>query len=98
MKPFEAMTSFGATTLEAFWAACMPQILPTYLSHSLYCFEMNVRASSILGYVGAGGLGLLISERVGWRDYRGLGMVLLSLFVVVVFIDFFSDWLREKLS
>ena len=59
---------------------------------------MNVRASSILGYVGAGGLGLLISERVGWRDYRGLGMVLLSLFVVVVFIDFFSDWLREKLS
>ena len=61
-------------------------------------FEMNVRASSILGYVGAGGLGLLISERVGWRDYRGLGMVLLSLFVVVVFIDFFSDWLREKLS
>ncbi|MEE8808494.1 MAG: phosphonate ABC transporter, permease protein PhnE [Lactimicrobium sp.] len=98
MKPFEAMTSFGATTLEAFWAACMPQILPTYISHSLYCFEMNVRASSILGYVGAGGLGLLISERVGWRDYRGLGMVLLSLFVVVVFIDFFNDWVREKLS
>lgn len=98
MKPFEAMQSFGATTLQAFWAACMPQILPTYLSHALYCFEMNVRAASILGYVGAGGLGILINERIGWRDYQGLGMVLLSLFILVLIIDFFTDWCREKLS
>lgn len=98
MKPFEAMQSFGATTLQAFWAACMPQILPTYLSHSLYCFEMNVRAASILGYVGAGGLGILINERIGWRDYEGLGMVLLSLFILVLIIDFFTDWCRSKLS
>lgn len=98
MKPFEAMQSFGATTLQSFWAACMPQILPTYLSHSLYCFEMNVRAASILGYVGAGGLGILINERIGWRDYEGLGMVLLSLFVLVLVIDFFTDWCRSKLS
>lgn len=98
MKPFEAMQSFGATTLQSFWAACMPQILPTYLSHSLYCFEMNVRAASILGYVGAGGLGILINERIGWRDYEGLGMVLLSLFVLVLLIDFFTDWARSKLS
>ena len=98
MKPFEAMQSFGATTLEAFWTACMPQILPTYLSHSLYCFEMNVRAASILGYVGAGGLGILINERIGWRDYEGLGMVLLSLFVLVFVIDIFTNWCRSKLS
>lgn len=98
MKPYEALVSFGAAPLASFWSACMPQILPTYLSHCLYCFEMNVRAASILGYVGAGGLGILISERVGWRDYRGLGMVLLALFILVVAIDFFSDWLREKLS
>ncbi len=98
MKPFEAMQSFGATTLQAFWAACMPQILPTYLSHSLYCFEMNVRAASILGYVGAGGLGILINERIGWRDYESLGMVLLSLFVLVFVIDIFTNWCRSKLS
>ena len=98
MKPYEAMQSFGATTLQAFWAACMPQILPTYLSHSLYCFEMNVRADAILGYVGAGGLGILINERIGWRDYNGLGMVLLSLFVLVLIIDFVTDYFRSKLS
>ena len=98
MGPFEAMEALGANKFQAFWSACIPQILPVYLSHSLYCFEMNVRASAILGYVGAGGLGITINERIGWRDYNGLGMVLLALFVVVVAIEFFSEYLRKKLS
>ena len=98
MGPFEAMEAMGANKFQAFWAACVPQILPVYLSHSLYCFEMNIRASAILGYVGAGGLGITINERIGWRDYEGLGMVLLALFVVVVSIEFFSEYLRGKLS
>lgn len=98
MGPFQAMEALGANRFQAFWSACVPQILPVYLSHSLYCFEMNVRASAILGYVGAGGLGITINERVGWRDYEGLGMVLLCLFVVVTFIEFFSAYLRRKLS
>ena len=98
MGPFEAMEAMGANKFQAFWSACMPQILPIYLSHSLYCFEMNVRASAILGYVGAGGLGITINERIGWRDYEGLGMVLLTLFVVVVIIEFTSEYLRGRLS
>lgn len=98
MGPFEAMEALGADKFQAFWSACVPQILPVYLSHCLYCFEMNVRASAILGYVGAGGLGITINERIGWRDYNGLGMVLLSLLVVVVSIEFLSEFLRKKLS
>lgn len=98
MGPFEAMESMGANKFQAFWSACVPQILPTYLSHCLYSFEMNVRAAAILGYVGAGGLGITINERVGWRDYHGLGMVLLTLFVAVVCIDSLSSYLRKKLS
>ena len=74
------------------------QVLPTYLSHCLYSFEMNVRAASILGYVGAGGLGILIDERIGWRDYNGLGTVLLTLFVAVLLIENLSQFLRSKLS
>lgn len=98
MGPFEAMEAIGANKAYAFWSACMPQILPVYLSHCLYCFEMNIRASAILGYVGAGGLGITINERIGWRDYNSLGTVLLCLFVVVTFIEFFSEYLRKKLS
>ena len=98
MGPFEAMEALGGNKFEAFWSACVPQILPVYLSHCLYCFEMNIRASAILGYVGAGGLGITINERIGWRDYESLGTVLLTLFVVVTAIEFFSAYLRKKLS
>ena len=52
----------------------------------------------ILGYVGAGGLGLLIDERIGWRDYHGLGTALLLLFIVVLIIENTSQYLRKKLS
>ena len=98
MGPFEALESAGADKFRAFWSAVFPQVLPTYLSHCLYSFEMNVRAASILGYVGAGGLGILIDERIGWRDYNGLGTVLLTLFVAVLLIENLSQFLRSKLS
>ena len=98
MGAFEAMESAGANKFQAFWSACFPQILPTYLSDCLYSLEMNIRAAAILGYVGAGGLGLLIDERIGWRDYNGLGTVLLFLFVVVLIIENTSQYLRRKLS
>ena len=98
MGAFEALESAGADKFRAFWSAVFPQVLPTYLSHCLYSFEMNVRAASILGYVGAGGLGILIDERIGWRDYNGLGTVLLTLFVAVLLIENLSQFLRSKLS
>ena len=98
MGAFEAMEALGASKFQAFWSAVFPQVLPTYLSHCLYSFEINIRAASILGYVGAGGLGILINDRVGFRDYEGLGMVLITLFVVVLIIDNTSQYLRRKLS
>jgi len=98
MGAFEATESFGANKFQSFWSACIPQILPTYLSYCLYSLEMNIRAAAILGYVGAGGLGILINEVIGWRDYESLGAVLLALFVVVFIIENTSQYLRKKLS
>lgn len=97
MGPYEAMTSFGANTLQSFWTACLPQILPQFFDNCLYCFELNVRNSSILGYVGAGGLGVLINERVSLRQYNDVGMILLTIFVVVMTIDLVNDRIRSKL-
>lgn len=97
MGPYEAMQSFGATTLQSFWTACLPQILPQFFDNCLYCFELNVRNSSILGYVGAGGLGILIRERVGLRQYEDVGMILLTIFVVVMTIDLVNDYIRSKI-
>ncbi len=98
MGAFEAAESFGANKFQAFRTSAMPQILPTYLSYCLYSLEMNIRAAAILGYVGAGGLGILINEFIGWRDYESLGAVLLALFVVVLIIENTSQYLRKKLS
>ena len=98
MGPFEAMESMGSTNIRSFISAILPQILPGYLSNSLYCFEGNVRYASILGYVGAGGLGLILNENIGWREYDKVGMILLVLFITVVLIEWISHWLRSKLT
>lgn len=98
MGPFEAMEAVGATRLKAFIGAIMPQILPSYLSICLYTFEINVRYAAILGYVGAGGIGLILNEKIGWREYDKLGMILIMLFITVVIIENVSKYIRERLG
>ncbi len=98
MGPFEAMEAVGATKLKAFMAAIMPQILPTYFSTCLYSLEINVRYAAILGYVGAGGIGLILNEKIGWREYDRVGMILLMLFITVVIIENLSKYIRERLG
>lgn len=97
MGPFEALEALGATKLKAFLSAIIPQILPTYLSNCLYCFEVNVRYAAILGYVGAGGIGLILNEKIGWREYDKVGMILFMLFITVVIIEYLSKYIRGKL-
>ena len=98
MGAFEAMESIGSTRIRAFFSAILPQILPSYLSISLYAFEGNVRYASILGYVGAGGLGQIINDNLGWRNYDNVGMILIELFVVVFIIETLSHYLRSRLT
>ena len=98
MGPFEAMEALGSTKLKAFIGTIMPQILPSYLSICLYTFEINVRYAAILGYVGAGGIGLILNEKIGWREYDKLGMILIMLFITVVIIENVSKYIRERLG
>ncbi|GAB6928193.1 phosphonate ABC transporter, permease protein PhnE [Paenibacillus sp. JCM 10914] len=98
MGPFEAMESIGMTRIQAFRYAIFPQVLSRYLSTSLFCFEGNVRYAAILGYVGAGGIGLLINENLGWRDYSNVGMIVLALVVTVYAIETTSEHFRKKLT
>ena len=97
MGAFEAMESLGCGKVQAFRQAILPQVLPSYLSVCLFCFEGNVRYASILGYVGAGGLGVILNENIGWRQYDNVGMILLMLFAAVVVIESVSHFLRSKL-
>lgn len=97
MGAFQAMEAMGSGKLTAFRLAIFPHVLPTYLSISLYSFEGNVRYAAILGYVGAGGIGRLINETIGWRDYESLGMIILLLVVTVFLIESLSGYFRKKL-
>jgi len=98
MDAYEAMQAMGLTTIQAFRYAILPQVLPNYLSSSLFCFEGNVRYASILGYVGAGGIGLLLNESLGWRNYANVGMILIMLVVTVYIIESISEYFRKKLT
>jgi len=97
MGAFEAMQSIGMTRVQAFRYAILPQVLPSYISTSLYCFEGNVRYAAILGLVGAGGIGLLINEGLGWRDYPAVGLIILVLIITVYVIERVSEYFRKKL-
>ena len=98
MGPFEAMEAMGSTRVRTFLTAVMPQVMPTYLSVSLFCLEGNVRYASILGYVGAGGLGLILNEKIGWREYGSVGMILIVLFVTVLVVEWTSHAIRKHLT
>lgn len=98
MGAYEAAQALGASKPRSFFNAIIPQVLPAYLSTCLFCFEGNVRHAAILGYVGAGGLGLILNEKIGWREYSSVGMILVALFSAVVIIEMLSHYLRNKLT
>src|SRR5699024_5949250 len=98
MSSSEEMEALGMTRIQAFRYAVFSQVLPSYLSQSLFCFEGNVRYAAILGYVGAGGVGLLINEGLGWRDYPSVGMIIFALVITVFIIERISEHFRKKLS
>ena len=98
MKAYEAMISSGATRFKAFWCAIVPQISGTFLSQVLYNFEMNVRSSAILGYVGAGGIGIILNDQLSLMIYQNVTPILISLFLTVLIVEFVSREFRKRLS
>lgn len=97
-SPVEAIRASGGNGLQAFWYGVLPQLLPQFLSISLFRFEIDVRASTILGLVGAGGIGVPLILAQQQRHWEEVGIILISVIVFVVVIDTISGRLREKLN
>jgi phosphonate transport system permease protein len=95
--PVEAADAAGANRLQRSWSAVVPQILPSYLSYSLYVFELNIRASVVIGVVGAGGIGSVIMVQLSRFNYENLGAIIFALFVIVFVLDRVSIWCRRRL-
>jgi phosphonate transport system permease protein len=99
LKPVEGLTSVGASWGQRMWLAVIPQVAPNWLSYALLRFEINVRASAILGFVGEGGIGydLKIAMQWGMGRYDLVVGIFLLLFLTIVAIDRVSDHLRNRL-
>jgi phosphonate transport system permease protein len=97
LGPIEALVSTGGNKLEILRFAILPQILPQYLSYTLYAFEVNVRAAAVLGYVGAGGIGQVYERVLAWRQFDRVGMIVIMSFITVLIIDYTSSYLRRRL-
>ncbi len=97
MNPVEALESTGATKVESLRYAVMPQVLPMFVSYLIYIFEINVRASTILGYVGAGGIGTVIKDNILY-NYDRVGASVLLMLVVILFVQMLSSFIRSKLQ
>lgn len=97
MNPLEAMKASGANTIQMISYALIPQVLPQYVSLVLYVFEINIRASVVLGLVGAGGIGLILNQQLGFYNYPNAMMIIILIFIVVIFIEYISTKIREAL-
>ena len=95
--PREAVAAAGGTRLQQAFCAVFPQVGPDYLAYTLYSFEINIRAASVLGVVGAGGIGMVLQSSLSLLQYTQVGLVILITFAVVFLIDSFSTWVRGKL-
>ena len=100
LKPVEGLSSVGASWIQRMWLGVLPQVAPNLLSYGLLRFEINIRASAILGFVGAGGLGYELRNSMAWGPGRfdEAAAIFILLFGAIVLFDQLSSRLRNRLT
>lgn len=96
--PVEAIRASGGNVFQVISFGVMPQILPQYASYSLYVLEINVKASVVLGFVGAGGIGIILRQQLSTFNYDNVATIIVVLFLTITIIDYISNRLRGRLE
>lgn len=97
MRPLEGVKAAGGTWFDQIRYGAVPQVLPNIISYTLLRFEINVRSSSIIGYVGAGGLGQEFRTAMSFQEYTDLSALFIIILVTVMVIDYGSEKLRHRI-
>lgn len=97
MKPWEGIEAAGGTWLQKVWFGILPQVMPNWLSYALLRLEINVRASAIVGFVGAGGLGGELKVVIDWNHGDDISAIMALLIASIIAIDAGSGSLRRRL-
>jgi phosphonate transport system permease protein len=95
--PIEAARAAGANRTQTVRWSVLPQVLPHYVAYSLYTFELNIRASTVIGIVGAGGIGNQLLGQYRFFNWSNVSVIVVELFVFVFLIELGSIWLRRRL-
>ncbi|WP_225046910.1 phosphonate ABC transporter, permease protein PhnE [Lacticaseibacillus kribbianus] len=93
----ESVTAAGGTRLDVTILASLPQLLPEFVSNTLYRFELAIRSASILGMVGAGGVGTPLIFAIQTRSWPRVGIILIGIIIMVTAVDWLSGALRKRL-
>jgi phosphonate transport system permease protein len=93
----DALRLSGADAIQAFQYGLLPQVKPLILSHVLWMLEYNIRSAAIVGYVGAGGIGLLLHTYQEFGHWDRFSTVLVFILALVTMLDFFGEWLRGRI-
>jgi phosphonate transport system permease protein len=94
--PIEAVAATGANPVEVVYYAVVPQIIPDFISFIIYHWDINVRISTILGFVGGGGIGFYLSQRINVLEYQKAGTAIWAIILVVWAMDFLSAEIRKR--
>jgi len=97
MRPLEGVKASGGTWFDQIRYGAVPQVMPNTISYTLLRFEINVRSSTIIGYVGAGGLGQEFRTAMSFQEYTDLSALFVIVLVTVVIIDWGSEKLRHRI-
>jgi phosphonate ABC transporter permease subunit PhnE len=95
--PIEAIQSTGANRLQTIVYAVVPQIVPPYIAFTMYRWDINVRMSTIIGFVGGGGIGFLLQQQINLLRYNQAGVAVLAIAIVVSALDYASATIRERI-
>ncbi len=94
----EAIEATGASRLQVLWIGILPQVLPVIFGTTVYRWDINIRESTVLGFVGAGGIGILLYSSINQFLWREVAVILIAGFAVVVVSEFVSAVVRQRIS
>ena len=94
--PIEAIQATGANWVQTIAFAVIPQIIPPFVSFTVYRWDINIRMSTVIGFVGGGGIGFLLAQWIRLLDYRSAGMAVWFIALTVMVLDYTSAEIRER--
>ena len=96
--PIDALKSSGATKSQIISFGVIPQILPSFVANNLYIFDRNIRMATMLGIVGAGGIGYELQSSFRMFEYERVSAIIILIFITIFIIDYLSSFIRSKIK